>query len=224
MLNLAEVWGWRTGNSNPVRHVEKYKERRREPYLTADEFARLGDALTTSAHESMESPFALAAIQLLVLTGARLSEILTLRWEHVRLDERVLKLPDSKTGQKTVWLNPPAAQVLAILPRIVGNEFVIVGDRPGAHLVNIHKVWNRICARAQIVDARIHNLRHSYASIAVGAGIGLYLTGKILGHMRNTTIERYAHLADDPIRQANELVGKRISNALGRAVGDTETP
>jgi site-specific recombinase XerD len=74
------------------------------------------------------------------------------------------------------------------------------------------------------VDTRIHDLRHSYASIAVGAGIGLYLTGKILGHLRNTTTERYAHLADDPIRQANELVGKRISDALGHTLGDIETP
>jgi integrase len=224
MLNLAEIWGWRTENSNPVRRVEKYKEGRRERYLAADEFARLGDALAASAHEDRESPFALAAIQLLVLTGARLSEILTLRWEHVRLDEGILKLPDSKTGQKTVWLNPPAALVLATLPRIAGNDFVIVGDRPGSHLVNIHKVWNRICARAQIQSARIHDLRHSYASIAVGAGVGLYLTGKILGHLRNTTTERYAHLADDPVRRANELIGQRISDALGTAATVARTP
>ena len=223
MLNLAEVWGWRAENSNPVRHIEKYKEGRRERYLTAEEFARLGDALTTSAREGRESPFALAAIQLLILTGARLGEILTLRWEHVRLNEGVLRLPDSKTGQKTVWLNGPAAHVLATLPRIAGNSFVIAGNRPGSHLVNLHKVWNRICVRAQIGNARIHDLRHSYASVAIGAGVGLYLTGKLLGHQRNTTTERYAHLADDPIRQANDLIGQRINDALARAAAAAGT-
>ena len=214
MFNLAEVWAWRPEGSNPVRHIEKYKEDRRERYLSADEFARLGDALTSALAENAETPFAVAAIRLLVLTGARLSEILTLQWDYVDLDQRVLKLPDSKTGRKTVWLNPPAVEVLTSLPRIEGNPFVIVGERDKARLGNIHKVWARVCARARIADARIHDLRHSYASVAVASGVGLYLTGKILGHLRNSTTERYAHLADDPVREANELVGRRISEAM----------
>jgi integrase len=215
MLNLAEVWGVRPENSNPVRHIEKYKEGRRERYLTAEEFAHLGDALAAAAVGCKESPFAIAAIRLLVLTGARLGEILTLQWRHVLLEEGTLKLPDSKTGRKTVWLNPPAIEVLSTLPRVAGNDFVIVGDRAGSHLVNIHKMWKRICHHAGLADFRIHDLRHSYASVAVGAGVGLYLTGKILGHLRHSTTERYAHLADAPVREANTLIGNRINGALG---------
>jgi hypothetical protein len=81
-------------------------------------------------------------------------------------------------------------------------------------LVNLHKPWGRLCRRASLDHLRIHDLRHSYASVAVGAGVGLYLTGKILGHLRNTTTERYAHLSDNPIRQANELIGRRIADAM----------
>jgi integrase len=214
MFNLAEVWAWRSEGTNPVRHIEKYKEGRRERYLTAEEFSRLGDALAAAEVDQSETPFALAAIRLLIFTGARLGEILSLRWDHAHLDEGVLKLPDSKTGRKVFWLNPPALEVLKSLPRVSGNPFVIVGTRAGHHLVNLRKPWQRVCSRADIADARIHDLRHSYASVAVGAGVGLYLTGKILGHLRNTTTERYAHLADDPVRQANNLIGQRISDSL----------
>jgi integrase len=215
MFNLAEVWGWRPEQSNPVRHIEKYKEARRERYLSGEEFARLGDALETLSGEGTESPFAIAAIRLLILTGARLGEILTLRWEYVQFDENLLKLPDSKTGRKTIWLNPPAIEILRSIPRIEGNPFVIIGDRQGAHLVNIRKTWQRVCKRAGVRDARIHDLRHTFASVAVASGVGLYLTGKILGHLRNSTTERYAHLADDPVREANDLVGARIEDAMG---------
>jgi integrase len=222
MFNLAELWGWRPEHSNPVRHIEKYKEVRRERYLSADEFARLGDALASSVEEGSESCFALAAIRLLIFTGARLGEILTLRWDCVDLEQRVLKLPDSKTGRKLVWLNAPAIEILTGMPRIKGNPYVIVGDREGAHLVNIQKVWRRICRRANIPDARIHDLRHSFASVAVAAGVGLFLTGKILGHLRTSTTERYAHLADDPVRQANDTIGRRIHEVLSSPVTDPE--
>jgi integrase len=217
MFNLAEVWGWRPENSNPVRHIEKYKEPRRERYLSAEEFARLGDALAAATAEGTESPFAIAAIRVLILTGARLGEILQLRWAHVDIEQSALRLPDSKTGRKTIWLNPPALEVMASLPRIDDNPFVFVGQRERSHLVNMQKVWKRICCRAGIANARIHDLRHSYASVAVASGVGLYLTGKILGHLRNTTTERYAHLADDPVRQANDLVGRRIDEAMNNA-------
>jgi integrase len=214
MFNLAEVWGWRPEHSNPVRHIEKYHEPRRERYLSADEFARLGDALAAAAAEGTESTFAIAAIRLLILTGARLGEILQLKWAYVDLAQSALRLPDSKTGRKTIWLNPPALEVLASIPRIDDNPFVFAGQREKSHLVNMQKVWKRICRRAGIGNARIHDLRHSYASVAVASGVGLYLTGKILGHARSVTTERYAHLADDPVRQANDLIGKRIQDAM----------
>ena len=201
-------------HSNPVRHIEKYKELRRERYLSGEEFARLGDAPAAAAEQGTESRFALAAIRLLIFTGARLGEIVTLRWEHVGLEQRALKLPDSTTGRKTIWLNPPAVEVLASLPHFQGNPHVIVGEREGAHLVNIQKIWRRIRRRAGIDSLRIHDLRHSYGSVAVASGVGLFLTGKILGHLRNSTTERYAHLADDLVRQANDVVGRWIDEAL----------
>lgn len=172
--------------------------------------------------EGNEGLFALAAIRLLIFTGARLGEILTLRWEYVDLDQRVLKLPDSKTGRKLIWLNPPAVEILTAMPRIKGNPYVIVGEREGTHLVNIQKVWRRLRKRANIPDVRIHDLRHSYASVAVAAGVGLFLTGKILGHLRASTTERYAHLADDPVRQANDTIGRRIHEVLSSPVTDPE--
>jgi integrase len=222
MFNLAEMWGWRPDNTNPVRHIEKYKESKRDRYLSAEEFTRLGDVMAKAAEEGSESPFALAAIRLLIFSGARLDEILSLRWDHVDLDQRVLKLPDSKTGRKLVWLSPPAIAVLSAIPRVEDNPYVIVGAREGAHLVNLQKPWRRIRRRAGIDNGRIHDLRHSFASVAVASGVGLFLTGKILGHLRTSTTERYAHLADDPVRQANDLIGRRIQEALDTSETDTE--
>jgi integrase len=214
MFNLAERWGWRVEHTNPVRHVEKYKEQKRERYLSVDELARLSDALAKALIDKTETPYVVAVFRLLVLTGARLSEILTLRWQDVDLQHGVLRLPDSKTGRKTVWLNTPALSVLEDLPRVAKNPFVIVGDREGAHLVNTKKPWRRICKAAGITSLRIHDLRHSFASVAVGSGLGLHITGKMMGHLRASTTERYAHLADGAIREANELVGQKLIQSL----------
>ena len=108
------------------------------------------------------------------------------------------------------------------MPQIKGSPFVIVGDHEGTHLVNIRKVWHRIRKRANIPDVRIHDLRHSYASVAVAASVGLFLTGKILGHLRASTTERYTHLADDPLRQANDTIGRQIHEALSSPVTNPE--
>src|SRR5262249_48989487 len=116
MMNLAEAWGLRLGGSNPVRHVKKYREDKRERYLTKAELQRLGAVLADAETKAVENPFAIAAIGLLVLTGARLTEILTLRWEHVDLENEVLRLPDSKTGAKLIYLNAAAINLLRTMP------------------------------------------------------------------------------------------------------------
>ena len=136
MLNLAEEWGLRPDGSNPCRHVKKYREVKRERYLTAEELRRLGAVLSDAQTNRTETPFTLAAIGLLILTGARLMEILTLRWEHVDLDGGVLRLPDSKTGAKLIYLNDAAKGLLRTMPRMQGNPHVIPGHKPGAHLVD----------------------------------------------------------------------------------------
>src|SRR4051794_32039609 len=137
MFNLAERWGLRPDGSNPCHHVEKFAERKRERMLSPAELARLGDAL--GSYEG--SLFAVAAIKLLVFTGARLGEILHLEWSWVDFERGEARLPDSKSGAKTLHLPPPALAVLSELPRLDGNSHVIVGQKTGAALVNLEKPW-----------------------------------------------------------------------------------
>jgi integrase len=217
MLNLAEEWGLRPDGNNPCRHVKKYREVKRERYLTVDELGRLGTVLSDAEANRTEAPFTLAAIGLLILTGARLMEILTLRWEYVDLDGGVLRLPDSKTGAKLIYLNDAANGLLRTMPRMQGNPHVIPGHKPGAHLVELQKAWRRIRAKANLNDVRIHDLRHSFASVAVSAGMSLPMIGKLLGHTQPATTARYAHLAADPIRAASNLVGTEITAVMNGA-------
>ena len=214
MFNLAERWGWRPENSNPVRHVPKYRENRRERYLSTEEIGQLGDTLAKAEADGSENPHVVAAIRLLMFTGARLGEILTLKWEHVDFERQLLDLPDSKTGRKRIFLAAPALQLLADLPQIEGNPHVIVGGKPGAHLVNLQKPWGRVRKAAGLPELRLHDLRHSFASIAAASGLSLPVIGKLLGHTKSVTTERYAHLAADPLRAANEAIASRISEAL----------
>jgi len=156
----------------------------------------------------------IAAIRLLVFTGARLSEILTLQWDHVDLERGWLNLSDSKTGAKTIYLNAAAKRLLAALPRLEGNPFVVPGERKRKHLVNLEKPWRKIRELAQLSDIRLHDLRHSFASIGAGAGLGLPIIGALLGHAQAATTHRYAHLAADPLRDAVNLIGENIQSAM----------
>ena len=217
MMNLAEAWGLRPDGSNPCRHVKKYREDKRERYLTREELQRLGASLSDAERMKTESPFAIAAVGLLILTGARLTEILTLEWDHVDFENQVLRLPDSKTGAKLIYLNDAAIGLLRTMPTMAGNPFVVAGAKPGAHLVNLQKPWRRIRSAAQLYDVRIHDLRHSFASVAAGTGMSLPMIGKLLGHTQPATTARYAHLADDPIRVAANAVGTEIVAVMGGA-------
>jgi integrase len=214
MMNLAEEWGLRPYGSNPCRHVTKFRELKRERYLTLEELHRLGTALTDAQASQTESPFVIAAVGLLILTGARLGEILTLRWDFVDLENRVLRLPDSKTGAKLIYLNDAAIKLLRAMPSLDGNQHVIAGQRPGSHLVELQKPWRRIRTKAKLPDVRIHDLRHSFASVAAGMGMSLPMIGKLLGHSQPATTARYAHLAADPVRQASDSIGSEIMSAM----------
>jgi integrase len=204
LFNLAEAWGLRPDGSNPCRHVKKYREEKRERYLSAEERGRLLRALDDVVADGTETEHVAGAFKLLLFTGCRLGEIQTLKWDYVRDN---LYLPDSKTGAKTVYLNDAARSVLDTLPRVEGNPFVIVGAVEGQHVTDLQKPWRRIRVEAELEDVRIHDLRHSFASAAVGLGMSLPLIGKLLGHTTPQTTARYAHLADAPIRAAAELVG-----------------
>ena len=208
---------------NPVRKIERYSESRRERFLNTQELQRLGDALkraegngVTAEDGTVEriSPFAAAALRLLLFTGCRLSEILELRWEHVDFERGLLFLPDSKTGRKTIVLNAPALTVLIDLPRIPGNPHVIGGQKPGSAMTDLKRPWQRVCRDAAISGVRLHDLRHTFASYGAGSSLGLPIIGKLLGHSQSATTARYAHLDADPLRRASETIASAISKAL----------
>ena len=206
MFSLAEVWGLRPDGSNPCRHVKRYKENKRERFLSPEETERLGEVLREAEREM---PSAVAALRLLLLTGCRLSEIQFLRWEYVKDD--CIELPDAKTGGRVVPLGPEARAVLDELPREEGNPWVIRGKLPGTHLTDLQRPWRRIRERAELEDVRIHDLRHSYASRALALGESLTMIGKLLGHTQVQTTARYAHLARDSIQNA----AARITGSIG---------
>jgi len=216
MFNLAERWGSRPDGSNPCRHVEKFKEKKRERYLSSEELSRLGNTLAQAEREGKELPSVITAIRLLILTGARLSEILELRWEWVDFEHGCLRLPDSKTGAKLIPLSRPAYEILGNLPRMAGNPYVIPGAKGGEHLVNLNKPWRRIRKRARLDDVRIHDLRHSFASVAAASGMGLPVIGALLGHKEAATTQRYTHLANDPLKAAADMVAEKITEAMNK--------
>ncbi len=219
MLNVAEKWGLRPDGSNPCRHVERYPERKRERFLSAEEFARLGHALAEAERTATERPGAVAAIRLLILTGCRRSEILTLRWEHVDFENRCLRLPESKTGAKIIHLNAAALEVLIGLnPPPTG--WVSTGAKEGAHLVNLKKPWHRMRERADLEGVRLHDLRHSFASVGVSGGLSLPVIGALLGNSQPATTARYAHLAADPLQQATKMIGEHIAAAMKGKSGE----
>jgi integrase len=227
---------------NPARGIDKYPEKGRERFLSAAELARLGDAIReaetkgipwqvdatkpTAKHAPKEKNrrtviglHAAAAIRLLILTGARLREILHLRWEYVDLERGLLFLPDSKTGKKAIVLNAPAMAVLASLPRI--GTYVIAGQDAGTDKekprADLNKPWRAMRKRAGLDGVRLHDLRHTHASIGAGAGLGLPIIGKLLGHTKAATTQKYAHLDVDPLRRASDHIGARIAAALGES-------
>ncbi len=213
MFGLAEEWGICADGSNPCRRIKRYKEKPRERFLSAKELATLGKVLREIEKERVELPSVVPAIRLLLFTGARLGEILTLRWEHVDIDRGCLLLPDSKTGAKAVHLNPAAMQVLDALPD-EGSPWVIRGKVKGAHLINLEKPWRRIRKRAKLDDVRLHDLRHSFASVAAATGSSLLVIGALLGHTQAATTQRYAHLAADPVKQAADAAGAHLERAM----------
>jgi len=215
MFNLAERWKMRPLGSNPCRGLEKFKESKVERFLSTEELGRLGDAL-----RSYElSPYAVAAIKLLVFTGARLGEVLALRWDRINFERGEVRLEDSKTGAKTLHLPPPALEVLSELPRTEGNPYVIVGAKAGSPLVNLEKPWRVIRKMAGLDDVRLHDLRHAFASVAASSGMGLPIIGKMLGHSQAATTARYAHLASDPVKAAAATVAGKIAAAMKGASG-----
>jgi integrase len=221
---------------NPTNGIRAFREHRRERFLSSAELAKLGEAIRegetegipyivdetkpTSKHapkpenrRTLIDQFAAAAVRLLLLTGARLREILDLKWDYVDLERGLLFLPDSKTGRKTIVLNAPAMGILAGLPRM--SCFVIAGEQQNKPRVDLNRPWRAIVRRAGLQGLRIHDLRHTHASFGAGAGLGLPIIGKLLGHTQASTTQRYAHLDADPLRRASEQIASQIATAMG---------
>ena len=210
MFSLAEAWGMTPPRRNPCRSVRHYKEHRRERFLTPEEYRRLGRVLAEAAADGSVFPTAVPALRLLLLTGCRKSEIVTLRWDDIDRTAGELRLRDTKTGARRVPLTPAVDRVLAGIPRIEGNPWVITGQNPGDHLKNLDAIWLRLRKRAGLDGVRIHDARHSYASRALALGEGLPTIGALLGHRKVTTTARYAHLARDTEKAAAAKVGGSI--------------
>lgn len=213
-FSLAEEWGWRKPNSNPCLGVKRFTEKSRDRFLTSEELRRLATVLQDLESTGEESPHVTGAIRLLLFTGCRMSEIRDLRWEDVDLTNGVLNLPDSKTGAKKVILSGAAIDLLRSLPREAGNPWVIVGKKPGEHLTDLERPWRRIRTEAGLDDVRLHDLRHTFASLGAGLNLSLHVIGGLLGHTQAETTMRYAHLANDPKREAANAIGLSILSAM----------
>lgn len=226
---IAEKWDLRPVGSNPCRGLDRYPERQRERWLDSEELQRLGTALTECEQpKNLKGAKAVnwravACIRLLILTGARLGEILGLQWSWINWERGFARLPESKTGPKTIPLPPPALALLAAIRACrhdqAAGKHVLPGERPNAHYRAIQKPWQRIRKLAGLSDLRIHDLRHCYASVAVAGGESLYMVGAILGHRTTATTERYAHLAHDAIAMAAGRTAGRLAELLGPCEG-----
>lgn len=232
-------WAGRAGEvpegHQPAKGITRFREEGRERYLSLDELGRLGDALReaetvgiawevdetrpTAKHAPKPenrrckvSPFATAAIRLLLLTGCRLREILHLRWEHVDFERGMLFLPDSKTGRKPVMLSGVALDLLRSIPRV--GRFVVVGATLDSPRHDLQRPWAMISKRAGIEGVRLHDLRHSFAATGAGGGLGLPIIGKLLGHRNLETTSRYAHLDSSPLRSAANQIADTLFKAL----------
>lgn len=228
---------------NPARGIERFKEEGRERYLSVEELERLGAAIreaeTTGIPWKIDprkktkhlrkdhratviGEHAAAALRLLIFTGARLGEILTLKWEHVDFDRGLLRLPDSKTGQKVIVLNAPALSVLSNLTRI--GTYVIAGENAGTPdekpRSDLKRPWAMVRRQAKLEGLRIHDLRHNFAAFGAGGGMGLPIIGKLLGHSQPQTTARYAHLDNDPLRRASNAIGATLAKAMGEGGQD----
>jgi integrase len=239
---ISGLFSWASKNGEipeglvPAKGVTKFREDGRERYLTADELGRLGDALReaetiglpwevdetrpTAKHAPKPEnrrvrlpPEATAAIRLLLFTGCRLREILHLRWAEVDFDRAMLFLADSKTGRKPVVLSSAALVVLKSLARL--GLYTIPGANPDRPRHDLKKPWAAITRRAGLEGVRLHDLRHSFAAIGAGNGLGLPVIGKLLGHRSVETTARYAHLDPNPLRHAANLIADQLAAAVG---------
>jgi integrase len=225
VLTTAAKWGAISAGVNPCRGIKRYREEMRERFLSTDEISRLGKALADAESAGAQDWRPINALRLLIYTGARLSEVLTLQWGWIHWEHGFARLPDSKTGTKNLPLPEPALKVLHEISQQHGRQsrYVFPGKRKDSHFNSIQKPWQRIRLKAHLPDVRIHDLRHCFASMAVSHGESLYLVGAVLGHRATSTTQRYAHLSMQPILDSANRVSTRIA-ALMQNSEDRDAP
>jgi integrase len=245
-FNLAELWSLRPEGSNPCRRVQRYRENARERFLTGEELARLGQAIgeaetiglpwrlregVKEKHRPKEAsqrtrmnPTICGALRVLVLTGARLSEILELRWADVDFENGSLALPGHKGGRRRAHpVGTAALAVIAEQPRLDGSPYVFPAPRKaGGHLSKfvVENAWQKLREHAALDDVRIHDLRHTVGTYASQTGMNAFGVRDLLRHRSIAVTGRYANSASDPIREVSETVGDRIEAALAGAAGE----
>ncbi len=219
---------------NPCVSIKKYDEEPKERFLSDVEIARLEKTLDHAAAKGLKftdkktkkrktyhfSLYVIAAIRALLHTGARLNEILCLEWSQIDTQQKLLRLPDSKTGKKDITISKTALDILNGIEKVKNNKYVFVGQISGTHLVNIQKSWGIIREHAGIAGTRIHDLRHTLASKAINAGVPLQIVGSMLGHKCATTTARYAHIADDALKSGIALTEQAMNKAVTHKVSN----
>ena len=210
MMRMAELWGYRLHNSNPCWNTRRYRMPPKERYLSAEEMARLNAVL---ARDEFRRPHVVAIVGLLMLTGCRFGEVASLEWNWIK--GRRIHLPDSKSGPRTVWLSSAARAVIDAVPRYSPDcPFLFQGRPPTRHVDSISIQWQRSRNEAGLPGLRLHDLRHSWASVAAANGVNMVTIAKLLGHALVETTERYVHLSDRSVSEAAGRVSGRIQAAL----------
>ena len=209
MFSLAIEWGYRA--DNPTANIARFPEQRRERWLRADEITRLVSALDAYADQDAAN-----AIRLLLWTGARKTEVLSATWSQVDLPTRIWTKPSAHTKQKRTEYVPLRKDAVKLLTGMKADaeeneEYIFPGRIEGTHLQDLKNDWKELCVTANLQGARIHDLRHTYASHLVSSGTPLAIVGKLLGHTQSHTTLRYAHFAESPLRKATDRFGKLIS-------------
>jgi len=212
MFNLAMSWGWR--DDNPATNIQKYQEEKRDRWLNQEELDRLWEVLDRHSGHMTAYVF-----KFLILTGARKGEALGATWDQFDLEKGVWTKPSHLTKQKKkehLPLSEKAVEVLQIVKKRTpkGSVYVFPGRIEGLPLKEIKTFWRTALKEAKLDNIRIHDLRHTHASHLVSSGLSLSIVGKLLGHTQASTTQRYAHLADAPLRHAAELFGSKVGNKL----------
>ena len=211
MFNLAQNWELMAQGTNPVKGIKRYKEPARERFLGQSEYKKLWQTLDEEEPKAIFARSAFTVIRLLILTGRRVGEMKALRWKFIDFERGTMNLPDTKTGAVSIPLSQGVLDYLSQLKTASASEFVCPGKKCDAPIVNVNKAWRFVRSQAGLEDVRLHDLRHSYASAAVGLGASLPLIGNLLGHTQAATTERYAHVAQDPARVMVNAIGIEIA-------------